>query len=229
METDQKMKTIILVGIFVCLIGLTICSNQLLNKTIELNNKKEILLANNANSKSNQILNTTININDILKNQILNSENIKNEDDENKNIDIEKEIVYDGLTLEELTAKLNRSLNSTIAGKGELFASYSLKLGLDPYLTVAIVLHETGCSWDCSELVKQCNNVGGQKGAPGCWGGSYQAFNTLDEGIMKYMDNLYANYYSIGLTTPEAINTRYAESQVWASKIHTYIEKIKAN
>jgi len=229
METDQKRKTIILVGIFVCLIELSICSKQLLNKTIELNNRNELLLANNISSKKTQYLSETTNINDIFKNQISNDENIQKKTDENTNVSSKPEIVYDGLTLEELTAKLNKSLNSTIAGKGELFASYSLKLGLDPYLTVAIVLHETGCSWDCSELVKQCNNVGGQKGAPGCWGGSYQAFNSLDEGIIKYMDNLYSNYYAVGLTTPEAINTRYAESQVWASKINTYIEKIKAN
>ena len=51
-----------------------------------------------------------------------------------------KVIVYDGMTLNELTEKLNRSLKSTIAGKGDVFASYSLERGVDPYLAVSIML-----------------------------------------------------------------------------------------
>ena len=105
-------------------------------------------------------------------------------------------IVWDGLTMGELTDKLNRTLNSTLAGKGEIFATHSLELGIDPYLAVAIVMEETGCKWDCSYLVKACNNVGGQKGSPSCNGGSYKAYNSLDEGIIGYLDNLYYNYYA---------------------------------
>lgn len=139
----------------------------------------------------------------------------------------EKNIVYDGMTLEELSAKLDRSLNSTLAGQGFAFASYSIELGLDPYLALAIVLEETGCKWECSELVKQCNNVGGQKGSPGCWGGSYRSFSTLEEGIKGYLDNLYYNYYAKGLTTPETINPIYAESTSWAMNVNNYIEQIR--
>ena len=65
------------------------------------------------------------------------------------------------------------------------------------------------------------------KGAPGCWGGSYKAFPTLDEGIKGYLDNLYYNYYAKGLTTPELINPIYAESKTWASKVNYYINQIK--
>lgn len=143
--------------------------------------------------------------------------------------DIKKKtnIVYDGLTLEELSAKLDRSLNSTLSGKGSTFASYSIELGLDPYLALAIVLEETGCKWGCSALVRECNNVGGMKGAPGCWGGSYKAFPTLDEGIKGYLDNLYYNYYAKGLTTPELINPIYAENPAWAGNVNNYINQIK--
>lgn len=137
--------------------------------------------------------------------------------------------VYDGLTLDELSEKLNKNLKSTLSGKGELFAEYSTKLGLDPYLAVSIVLLETGCNWECSQLVKQCNNVGGIKGAPGCWGGSYQKYNTLDDGIKSFMDLLYNNYYSKGLKTPEQINPKYAESKTWAQKVNKYMQKIKAS
>ena len=143
---------------------------------------------------------------------------------------VEKEepiIVYDDMTLDELSEKLNRVLTSTLEGTGSHFATKSLELGVDPYLAIAIVLHETGCKWNCSSLVRYCNNVGGMKGAPGCNGGSYKAFNTLEEGIDAFLENLANNYYAYGLTTPEAINKKYAASTSWASKINYYINYIK--
>lgn len=137
-------------------------------------------------------------------------------------------IVYDGLTMGELADKLNRSLKSTISGKGYLIASYSLQLGIDPYMATAIILHETGCNGTCSSLVRECNNVGGQKGGPSCGGGAYKAYPTLDEGIMGYLDNLYRNYYSHGLTTPETIGPKYAASTTWASQVNNYIALIRS-
>ena len=135
-------------------------------------------------------------------------------------------IVYDNLTYDELVAKLNNNLNDDLAGKGALIASRTLELGVDPYMVTAIMLQETGCKWTCSQLVKACNNVGGQKGY-GC--GSYSYFNSLDEGIVAMIDNLYYNYYTRGLTTPEAINTVYAESQTWSYNVNRYIDEIKNN
>lgn len=134
-------------------------------------------------------------------------------------------VVYDGMTLDELADKLNRSLNSTMSGKGYLIASRSIELGVDPYMATAIILQETGCKWECSYMVKTCNNVGGQKGS-GC--GDYSYFNSLDEGIINFIDNLYYNYVSYGLTTPEAINPKYAESQSWSINVNRYIGEIKA-
>lgn len=138
-------------------------------------------------------------------------------------------IVYDNMTMNQLIDKLNRSLNSTIAGTGELFATKSLELGVDPYLAVAIVLLETGCKWNCSTLVQYCNNVGGQKGGPSCGTGSYKVFNTLEEGINGFLENLQKNYYAYGLTTAELMNRKYAPgSTLWVSKVNQYIEEIKA-
>ena len=152
--------------------------------------------------------------------------------DELKKLDVEiiddtssEKEVYDGLTLSELSEKLNRSLNSTIADKGYLIASHSIEMGVDPYMATAIILQETGCKWECSYLVKSCNNVGGQKGS-GC--GSYSYFPSIDEGIVAFIDNLYYNYVSYGLTTPEAINPKYAEDPNWSVNVNRYIESIKA-
>ncbi len=138
-----------------------------------------------------------------------------------------KVIVYDGLTMNELSQKLDRSLNSTVQGKGYLFASYSLEKGVDPYLAVSIMLLETGCKWTCSNLVRSCNNVGGQKGSPNCSGG-YRSYPTLDDGIRGFIDNLANNYYAYGLTTPETMNKKYAESTAWATKVNNYMSSVKA-
>lgn len=137
--------------------------------------------------------------------------------------------VYDNLTIEELSDKLNRNLNSSIAGYGNMIATYALQLGVDPYIATAIMLHETGCNWKCSNLVVSCNNVGGQKGSPGCGGGSYKSYPTLEDGIIGFLNNLYNNYYAKGLNTVEAIGPKYAQSNTWIPKIYSYIEKIRAN
>ena len=154
-------------------------------------------------------------------------EDIKEENnDDIENVEeVEETIVYDGKTLDELSETIEKSLNSTISGKGYLIASYSLEKSVDPYMATAIMLHETGCKWGCSRLVNECNNVGGQKGK-GC--GSYAYFNSLDEGIKAFIDNLYRNYISYGLTTPEEINPKYAEDPNWAVNVNKYIENIKA-
>ena len=137
-------------------------------------------------------------------------------------------IVYDGMTLNELAEKLNRSLKSTLSNTGMSFAKYSVEMGINPYLAVAIVLHETGCNGTCSEQVRNCYNVGGMKGGPSCNGTSYKKFNSLDEGIAAFMNNLKVKYYDQGLNTPELMNKKYAASQTWASKVNMYIKKLKA-
>lgn len=142
----------------------------------------------------------------------------------------DNQIVYDGMTLKELAEKLDKSLNSTISGQGYTFASLSSELGVDPYLAVAIVMHETGCKWTCSSLMRTCNNVGGMKagGNGTCNGGDYASFPTLEEGIKAYMNNLYKNYTSQGLTTAEAMAPKYAASTTWAAQVNAYINEIKA-
>ena len=138
----------------------------------------------------------------------------------------EKIIVYENMTYEELVDKLNRTLSSDLTGMGYAYATYSLELGVDPYLAVAISMHETGCTWNCSYLLKACNNVGGQKGE-GC--GEYKAYDTLEEGIYGFILNIKNKYVDYGLLTAEQMNPRYAEDPMWASKVNKYIEKIRNN
>lgn len=138
-----------------------------------------------------------------------------------------RKVIWDDLTVEELTLKLNKNLYSDLEGTGEHFARYTEETGLDPYLAVAIVNLETGCKWGCSSLARSCNNIGGIKGSPSCNGGSYKRFDTLEEGIKSYLDLVYYNYYSIGLDTAEKMNPKYAESTSWAFKVNNYYNDIK--
>lgn len=139
------------------------------------------------------------------------------------------EIIWDGLTLEELAERLDKNLYDTMGGMGIHFANYTKETGLDPYLAVSIVNLETGCKWGCSYLAKNCNNIGGLKGKPSCNGGSYMKFDSLEEGIRGYLDIIYNNYWQRGLTTPELMNPKYATSNTWAEKVNRYYETIKAS
>ena len=138
-----------------------------------------------------------------------------------------RKVIWDDLTVEELTLKLNKNLYSDLEGTGEHFAKYTDATGLDPYLAVAIVNLETGCKWGCSSLARSCNNIGGIKGSPSCNGGSYKKFDTLEDGIKSYLDLVYYNYYSVGLDTAERMNPKYAESTSWAFKVNNYYNEIK--
>ena len=132
--------------------------------------------------------------------------------------------VYNGMTMEELTAKINRSLGGILAGHGDIIASHSLELGVDPYVATAIMIHETGNG--TSNIANNCYNFGGQNGS-GC--GAYKRYNTIEEGLRGIIDNLYRNYYAYGLNTIESIGHKYAESTEWPAKIHWYVNKISAN
>jgi len=137
-------------------------------------------------------------------------------------------IVYDGLTMDQLVDKLNRSLKNELSGYGYLYASYCLETGVDPYIAVAISLHETGCNGTCSTLMRECNNVGGQKGSPVCGSGGYKGFATLEDGIKGFIDNLSQNYFGIGLNTPELMNSKYAASTTWATQVNNYVNTIRS-
>ncbi|MBP3766167.1 MAG: glucosaminidase domain-containing protein [Bacilli bacterium] len=229
MKSEPKIKAASVIPLTV-LISIFIIVQSIhgikLNPSTETSNKSELLLSDNILDKKTDVSENNIENNVTEDNGITviesNDENISTEV-------VETPVVYDGLTRDELVAKINKNLNSTLSGKGDIFVDYALSLGLDPYLATAIVLHETGCSWECSYLVKACNNVGGQKGGPSCDGGSYKAYASLDEGIKGFMDNLYNNYYALGLTTPETINPKYAASTAWAGKINYYMQMIKAS
>lgn len=134
-----------------------------------------------------------------------------------------EEVLYRGLTRDQVVEKSSKFLNSTLQGTAEFFVDYSIQMGVDPLVAVSIVLQETGCYWSCSYLVNHCYNVGGMMGMNG-----YICFSSLEEGIKAYVDNLYYNYVAYGLVTPETMNHKYAEDPLWGQRVNAYIEKILA-
>lgn len=187
---------------------------------VDTSDNVEVMVTNLDNAKTYKVPN-------LIEKPKITNEDIKMEE-ELPEPEVEEElVVFDGLTLNELAEKLNRSLKGKLKNQGYAFASKAMEYEVDPYLAVAIVLHETGCNGKCSTLVTKCNNVGGMKGNPGCGGGAYKKFSTLEEGIDAFMKNLSKNYIKKGLTTPEQIGKKYAGSTSWPSKIRYYMKLVK--
>ncbi len=138
----------------------------------------------------------------------------------------EEPTVYEDFTLSELGTKIDNVLNSTLDGYGNYIAKAALDNNVDPLIASAIILVETGCHWNCSYLTNNCSNVGGMVGY-GC--GSYASFDSLEGGINAFISNLSRNYFSMGLTTPELINTKYATNPNWYSDVYYYINLIRAS
>lgn len=223
----KKLPSVKAIMAITTILLVNICTVKTLDGTKSVENSFAILPNKTTlvSSISNQTLLDRKNANEILAiNEYANKTNAS------KTVEIENEpkIVYNGMTLEQLAKKLDKNLKSTLKGYGTLFAKLSIQYGVDPYLALAIVLHETGCSsGTCSSLVKHCNNVGGMKGSNTCGGSSYARFSSLNSGIEAFFKNLSNNYYKKGLKTPESIGKKYAESKTWSTQIRYYMKKIK--
>ena len=201
-------------------------SNAIVIKSIESNTSVASSSSKLLDSNVDEVVDVS-NVSSIDNKKEDNTDKANNIDDADEDVTEEsKNIVYDGMTLDELASKLDRSFKNELYGKGYLYASYSLEKGVDPYLAAAISLEETGCNWNCSSLVKSCNNVGGMVGS-GC--GGFSSWPTLDDGIRAFIDNIYKNYVAYGLTTADTMNPKYAENPLWANNVNNYIRIIKNN
>ena len=129
------------------------------------------------------------------------------------------------LNYKQIVEQIDNSLNSSLNGYGDVFVDKALEYDVDPYLAVSIMLHETGCAWTCSSLVRNNNNIGGMRG-----NGDYYTFSNLEEGIDAYYRNLSNNYVSKGLDTPEEMVYKYTgfNNDNWLSKVKSYIKTIKS-
>ena len=88
------------------------------------------------------------------------------------------------------------------------------KYGVDSELAVAIARLETGHF--TSEAFLKGNNVGGlsENEIP-------LSFETIEEGVDRFISNLARNYFAKGLTTPEEISGKYCPGNAgsWAEQV----------
>ena len=64
-------------------------------------------------------------------------------------------------------------------------------------------------------MYKQNNNVGGMRNGSG-----WIHYNSILSGVNAYILCLKENYYDVGLTTPEAMQSKYCpDNSGWASKV----------
>ena len=122
--------------------------------------------------------------------------------------------------VEAIANRLNEVFEYKLANQGMLYASYCTEKGVDPYLAAAISIHESYRG--ASEEITNYNNVGGMR-----YGGKPMKFDTIEAGIIKYIDNLADNYVSKGLDTPEKMQSKYAGSTSWAKNVNYFYNKIK--
>lgn len=206
------------VGIIMISMGLIIQKGYSNNRVIRDTSKNNFKIKNIATS-ANLMLKEN-NKDNLQENPLLKEIKV-----ETTNASILRQEVFEGMTLDELAEKINRTLKNEISGQGYTIANKCIELGVDPYITTAIIMHETGCGQNsCSNIARNCFNFGGQKGS-GC--GAYKRYNSIEEGLEGMITNLYNNYYAYGLNTVEAIGPRYAESTTWVGKINWYVNKIR--
>ena len=206
------------VGIIMISMGLIIQEGYSNNRVIRDTSKNNFKIKNIATS-ANLMLKEN-NKDNLQENPLLKEIKV-----ETTNASILRQEVFEGMTLDELAEKINRTLKNEISGQGYTIANKCIELGVDPYIATAIIMHETGCGQNsCSNIARNCFNFGGQKGS-GC--GAYKRYNSIEDGLEGMITNLYNNYYAYGLNTVEAIGPRYAESTTWVGKINWYVNKIR--
>lgn len=151
---------------------------------------------------------------------------LKADDSNEKELDIDTN--YNGESVEQITKRLEQVFQKTeLEGHGNYIASSSLKKGVNPYLIGGIILESTKCKIDCSVVFRECRNVSGMKGAPGCFGGSYKEYNDIDESIKDLVNKISNDFYSTDMQVPNKMYKEYGKNLIWAFKVNKYMEDFK--
>lgn len=130
------------------------------------------------------------------------------------------ELMFENQTVLEVAEVLDKTFEGALAGQGELFAILCMEKGMDPYLAAAISAHETANGKSNAARVK--NNFGGIMCRSGLC-----SYSTKEAGITKFINNIYKNYYSKGLTTPNSMAKKYAADPAWPTRVNNWYKQIK--
>lgn len=146
----------------------------------------------------------------------------KQETQESKDSNVQEDVslAFEGKSVLEVAEVLNKTLGGILVNQGEAFARLSMEKGMDPYLLVAISIHETGNG--TSSAARNKYNFGGLMCS-----GRLCTYSSVEDGIEKYINIVYKNYFSQGLTTAETMNKKYAASTSWAMQVNAWYDRIK--
>ena len=158
----------------------------------------------------------------------LNGEVIDDNNNDNPSIDNPINTEYGGESVEKIANKFEKYFKKTsLVDYSKHIATSAIKKGVNPYLIGAMILVNTNCNNDCNIIFKNCNNVGDMKGTPGCFGGVYKKYDSVESSIDDLIDYVYDKFVVNDLTSPNAIYKKYGKDSSWAFKVINHMEKLK--
>lgn len=135
---------------------------------------------------------------------------------------------FDGESIEVIGKKFDNYVKKTpLEGYGEQIAKASISKGVNPYLIGAIILESSRCKTECSVIFKECNNVSGIKGSPGCFGGAYRVYNSVNDAITDIAKDIGEKFYTKEMQAPYKMYKDYGKNSSWAFKVSNYMDGIK--
>lgn len=135
---------------------------------------------------------------------------------------------FEGESFEKIGKKIDKMLvKTTLEGYGEFIAKTAISKSVNPYLIGGIILESTNCKIECTILFNQCNNVSGRKGDPGCFGGTYKKYSSINDSISDLVGSISNDFYSPEMQAPYKMFKKYGRNETWAFKVTKYMEQLK--
>ena len=135
---------------------------------------------------------------------------------------------YNGESVEVIGKKIDKYCSKTLLdGYGEYVAKTAINKGVNPYLISGIILESSNCKVECSVIFKECNNVSGIKGNPGCFGGSYKSYGRIEDSISDLVNTISHDFYTPEMQTPYKMYKDYGKTSSWALKVNNYMDAVK--
>ena len=135
---------------------------------------------------------------------------------------------FNGESIEKIGEKIDNYCKKTaLEGYGEYIAKTSITKGVNPYLIAAMILESSRCKTECSVIFKECNNVSGAKGSPGCFGGAYKTYDSLNDSINDFVNSVSKVFYTQEMQMPYKMYKDYGKNSSWAFKVSNYMDGLK--
>ncbi len=135
---------------------------------------------------------------------------------------------FNGESAEAIGKKIDKYCKKTsLEGYGEYIAKNSINKGVNPYLITGIILESSNCKIECSVIFKECNNVSGMKGSPGCFGGMYKSYSKVEDSVSDLINSISKDFYTPEMQSPYKMYKQYGKTSSWAFKVTNFMDTIK--